>query len=172
MLKRGFSECVKLRSSHNPAKYRKVSVSKPTISQLSSVFLTNPCKVSCVYLIKTDLFTYDKNTEYVFKYGYTNDIIRRSLEHQVKYGDDIELWCHVPVPGVFLRDAEKDVKQYFIEAGWTYILDGYNEIVRIPIEETGNVMDFYKGVAEKYNKQYEVALIENRLFHKVMKIKN
>lgn len=161
---------IKTRSVFNPAKYRKVCHAPTTVYNTLSLLSTNPSKVSCVYLVRTRMFD-EQDDNRVFKYGYTNDLMRRITEHEKRYGTDITLQIHVPIPTWYLRDAENDLKTFFGKGMWTYSVPTYNELVKIDDLSLEVVTEFYKTIGEKYNKSYEVLVTENDLLHKILKIK-
>jgi predicted transcriptional regulator len=162
---------LKQKSCFNPAKIRKVTQIPNTLYTTLSVLGTNASKVSCVYLIKTEKYSnMCEDNENIYKYGYTCDLMRRMVEHEKKYGSDITLFLHAPVPNYFLRNAETDIKSFFDKGMWACTVPTTNELVKIENDRIGAIQELYRNVADKYNKTYEVLMVENALLHKVLKI--
>jgi hypothetical protein len=111
-----------------------------------------------------------EENEKIYKYGYTCDLMRRMVEHEKKYGGDITLRLHAPVPNYFMRNAETDIKTYFEKSMMSCNIPATNELVKIDDASLGAVEEIYRHVGDKYNKTYEVLMVENALLHKILKI--
>jgi hypothetical protein len=160
----------RIRSKFNSNKYQKVSMSKVSTSISLSFLNTCVSKYSCIYLFNvSDSITNDISGG-VYKYGYTNDLKRRNLEHCSKYGADILLVLHAFVPEHFLRDAENDVRTYF--ANDTYSGDNIRstELVTIEDEDLTKVADHYRVISEKYMQKYSTLYDQNAIMKQVLKI--
>lgn len=165
------NDFLRVKSTFNPAKYRKIAPLDTTVLSTLSVLNTNPCKISCIYLFKTSLFKSTlREDESVYKYGYTNDLMRRLLEHEKKYGSDITLQIHSNIPEYYLRNAENDVRDYFVQSNVCVPDPNMYELVRLTKDQVSVATNIYKLISEKYNSSYQVLTTENNLMKKILKI--
>lgn len=69
-----------------------------------------------------DIPTNFKDDEYIVKYGLTNDLKRRTFEHEKKYGSlpsvNLALKYHVYIDPFYLSTAESDIEKYFRSVRW------------------------------------------------------
>ena len=94
---------------------------------LKKVLRANASSVSCIYLFSLGLakdlresmkLSNDIDDDHiVVKYGYTDDLVRRTNEHLNDYGKikhtQMELLYYVYVDMTNLSNAERDIKEYF-----------------------------------------------------------
>jgi hypothetical protein len=171
MLKRSTTSAyLRVKSQFNPAKFTKVT-SRNNLVNFLSVLQANPVKTSCIYLIKTNKFKEEVlDIEDIYKFGYTNDLARRLVEHEKRYGFDIEVQLFAPVPEHFLKEAENEVKSYFALCNCLYPVKSYNELVKINEKDLPLVSKFYQSISQKYCKSFEVIAAENALLKKILKV--
>lgn len=170
MFKRSYNY-LKVRSSFNSAKYSKLTPSKNNLINVLSVLNTNPGKTPCIYLIRTTKFSDGvEEDSAVYKFGYTNDLARRLLEHEKRYGVDIDVELFSHVPEYYLRDAEKDLKHYFQLCNYTYYCKNYFELIKLKEQDIPLVTKFYENISEKYTKNLEIIVAENILLKKILKV--
>lgn len=77
------------------------------------------------------------DNDIVVKYGLTNDLKRRTQEHENALGkispnNRFGLIYHVYIDPFFLSQAESDIKKYFIGAQWHLRHPKYTELAAIP----------------------------------------
>jgi len=85
------------------------------------------------------------------KYGYTNNLARRTKEHIKTYGPGIILKYHIFIDPNYLRDAENDVREFFRGAGWHLDHPGYSELALVPRDQlNGLVATEYSRIGESY----------------------
>lgn len=84
------------------------------------------------------------------KYGYTNNIQRRTNEHVKTYGPAIFLKYHVYIDPSHLKDAENDVRSFFKSTSWHVEKSKYNELAIIPKALMQTVISEYKRIGEHY----------------------
>lgn len=159
----------KLRTGKNVNKYRKVVANDEVKTDITLPFLTTCAnKYSCIYLFKINECDY--NTK-IYKYGYTNDLKRRNIEHYNKYGEDISLTLHAYVPEYFLREAEDDVRQYFSSNKFTNTGElKSTELVTFKDEDICSISKFYSVVSEKYMQNFKTIYDQNEIMKRVLKI--
>lgn len=174
MLKRTSTTAfLRVRSQYNAAKYTKV-VTRNNLVNFLSVLHANPVKTSCIYLIKTnkfkDIISEEEQDTFIYKFGYTNDLARRLIEHEKKYGFDMEVQLFSPVPEHFLKEAENEIKTYFQLCNYLFPVKTFNELVKISDQDIPLVTKFYQSISQKYTKNFEVVSAENALLKKILKI--
>lgn len=79
-----------------------------------------------------------KDSDNIVKYGMTNDLRRRSMEHEKEYGKlisgkgELTLKFHVYIDTFYLNSAETDIGRYFKGAQWDLGHIKYKELACIP----------------------------------------
>lgn len=160
----------KLRSGKNVNKYRKVSVVEEVKSDITLPFLSTCAnKYSCIYLFKVKDCEDDFNSK-IYKYGYTNDLKRRNIEHYNKYGDDISLTLHAYIPEYFLREAEDDVKEYFSCNKFKNEDMRSTELVTCSDTDISSITKFYSVVSDKYIQCFKTMYDQNDIMKRILKI--
>ena len=128
-------------------------------------FFSKCCnKISCIYLF--NLGTYDnlidvfpniknhENKSSVYKFGFTNDIVRRCKEHELHYKKcDLQLNKYIMIKNEYLRESERDVKNFFVSNNYILNQNGYRELVVIPNNKINTVVEFYKNLYDKYGEK-------------------
>jgi hypothetical protein len=139
---------------------------------VAAILGTNPCKTSCIYLFDTAMKSSIESEDAVYKFGYTNDLLRRFSEHRCTYGDGLTLECHVPVPEAFLQDAEGEVRSFFEKADWRLATSTFNssELVSFPTRYKSIVREFYRYIGEKYVRDYDALVAQNNLLIRLLKL--
>ena len=161
----------KLRTGKNVNKYRKVVANDEVKTDITLPFLTTCAnKYSCIYLFKVKECDDYYNTK-IYKYGYTNDLKRRNIEHYNKYGEDISLTLHAYIPEYFLREAEDDVRQYFSSNKFKNTEElKSTELVTFKDEDICCISKFYSVVSEKYMQNFKTMYDQNEIMKRVLKI--
>lgn len=96
-----------------------------------------------------------KDEDVVIKFGLTNDLSRRMLEHDKTYGKvcgcDIRIKFHAYIDTMFLYEAEKEISDYFKNVEWDLKHDKYKELVCVPEIMLNNVVQkHFKSISGKY----------------------
>lgn len=85
---------------------------------------------------KFDIHESYKDDEWVCKYGLSNDLKRRSQEHEKTYKKidnvDLQLKFHVYIDPFYLSSAENDMEKYFKGAHWHLKNSKFTELACIP----------------------------------------
>ena len=126
--------------------------------------------ISCVYLFslgtvaslrKTfNISEENKDTDIVVKYGRTEDLERRTSEHNNDYGKlenvELRLMMYSFVDSSYASDAESDIANFYSYSKYKYEVDGRNELAIIPKDK----IDIVKKEYEKIRKIYAGSLKE------------
>jgi hypothetical protein len=161
----------RVRSKFNSNKYQKVAMSKVCTSVSLSFLNTCVSKYSCIYLFDvSDSITNIDSVGGVYKYGYTNDLKRRNLEHCTKYGSGIFLAMHAFVPENFLREAENDIRKYFANDTYNDDVIKSTELVSIEDENLYKTAEHFKVISEKYLQKYTTMYDQNSIMKQILKI--
>ena len=128
------------------------------VKTLRKVFSVNSSKTPVVYLfgigsakelLKDDKYSDD---DILCKYGCTEDIDRRSSEHEKLYrrefGKEIELLCFSIVDNKYIFNAEANIKQYFISNKVDY--KNTKELIIISKKTLNQTKDHYKMIQNSY----------------------
>ena len=138
------------------------------VKNIRSVFSANSEKTPCVYLfvigqanelIKTK--KYNKN-DYIFKFGYTNDLSRRTNEHYKTYKNEfnkeIELVLFSIIDPQYISEAETSISHYFNENK----LNGYkikgieqNELIIFNKDNINQIKEHYRLIQNSYIGHYK-----------------
>ena len=122
-----------------------------TPKALKAVLNTNVGTMPVVYLFQLgcvkdlrntlDIPEAFKDTDMVCKYGLTQDLKRRTSEHEIAFkklayedgtGVNIGLKYHVYIDPFYLSNAETDIKKYFVGAQWQLKHPKYTELCIVP----------------------------------------
>lgn len=96
-----------------------------------------------------------KDEEYIVKYGLTNDLKRRTMEHEKHYGKlpnvNLALKYHVYIDPFYLSTAESDIERYFKSVRWLLQHPKYTELASIPeLMMDTMVHNEYKRLGQAY----------------------
>jgi hypothetical protein len=125
---------------------------------IKEVFASNSTKTPIVYLylignanelLKTDEYDDD---QMLCKYGCTEDMVRRSGEHEKKFnkefGTNIELICFSIIEAQFIFNAEQNIKTFFSANKVEY--KKHKELIVISKKEMVMIKDHYKMIQHSY----------------------
>jgi hypothetical protein len=125
---------------------------------IKDVFASNSTKTPIVYLylignanelLKTDEYA---NDQMLCKYGCTEDMVRRSGEHEKKFnkefGTNIELICFSIIEAQFIFNAEQNIKTFFSANKVEY--KKHKELIVISKKEMTMIKDHYRMIQHSY----------------------
>lgn len=128
--------------------------------------------ISCIYLFSLGTVASLKNTfnintegnyndnDIVVKYGRTEDLDRRTSEHNNDYGKlenvELRLMMYSFVDSSYAVEAENDIANFYCYSKYKYEIEGRNEIAIIPKDK----IDMVKKEYEKIRKIYAGSLKE------------
>lgn len=162
------------------------------VRAIKSFLKTDVTSLPCIYLFELgktkdlrktfNIPTRHNDESIVYKYGLTNDLSRRTTEHDLKYkklGIKINLKHHAFIDCMYLQNAENDIRRYFSNMNYTINNDDHTEVVSIPVEYTPHLVVDFKQVCEKYNgKLTEIKIQMERMqdklesFEKLLQVKD
>jgi hypothetical protein len=136
--------------------------------------------ISCIYLFslgtvttlrKTfNIPTEVNDTDIVVKYGRTEDLERRTTEHNNDYGKmenvELRLMMYSFVDSSYASEAETDIANFYSYSKFKYDIEGRNELAIIPKDK----MDIVKKEYEKIRKIYAGSLKE--LLNEIERLKS
>ncbi len=145
-----------------------------SVDAVKEVFNKNACSIPCIYLFSlgkvSDLRKQLKihksfdDDDFVYKWGMTIDLTRRTQEHETTYGKmknvTLELVTFGFIDPMNVSKAETDVKNLFIEMNYKLQHDKHIELAIIPNNKVkfikkqyGNISKIYMGhIVELLNK--------------------
>lgn len=144
-------------------------------------YYTKPTSaISCIYLFslgtvatlrKTfNIPTEVNDTDIVVKYGRTEDLERRTTEHNNVYGKmenvELRLMMYSFVDSSYASEAETDIANFYSYSKFKYDIEGRNELAIIPKDK----MDIVKKEYEKIRKIYAGSLKE--LLNEIERLKS
>lgn len=127
------------------------------MSKMSCVYLFNIGKVKDLKRHEPALQQYNKG--FLFKFGRTDDLLRRTAEHCGTYGkmtgNKFKLQCFSPVDHLDEVNAENDVRDFFsigggFEQSKFVEIGNYDELVILDKSELATTKKFYSDTAVKY----------------------
>ena len=138
------------------------------VKNIKSVFSTNSDKTPCVYLFiighANELLKSKKynDSDYIFKFGYTNDLVRRTNEHYKTYKNEfnkeIQLVIFSIIDPQYISEAETSISHYFNENK----LNGYKikdieqtELVIINKDNMNQIKEHYRLIQNSYIGHYK-----------------
>ena len=142
--------------------------------------------VSCIYLftlgqVKDVRKTFNisdtiDDSNIVAKYGRTDDLVRRTSEHESDYGKmegvqlRLKLFCHIDAKHT--SDAESDIKTFMTTNGYDYKYENRSELVIIPKDKMLKVDNEYNKIRRCYaGDQMEMTLEKDKLINELDKTK-
>lgn len=155
-------------------------------SAVKEVFNKTATTISCIYLFSIgkvkylrkylNLDTKWKDEDYVFKFGMTTDLPRRTGEHETTFrkmkGSSLELVSMGLIDPQYISNAETKLKHFF--EGMNLIVEHkkYEELVVIPKEKMKLIKEQYEIISSRYighiselvtklkEKDYEITLLK------------
>jgi hypothetical protein len=138
------------------------------VKNIKSLFSTNSDKTPCVYLFiigqANELLKSKKynDSDYIFKFGYTNDLVRRTNEHYKTYKNEfnkeIQLVIFSIIDPQYISEAETSISHYFNENK----LNGYKikdieqtELVIINKDNMNQIKEHYRLIQNSYIGHYK-----------------
>lgn len=124
------------------------------MTSMSAIYMLELGRVKDVRSIFSIPDTF-KDDDVLIKFGLTNDLSRRMLEHDKTYGKvcgcDIRIKFHAYIDTMFLYEAEKEISDYFKNVEWDLKHDKYKELVCVPEIMLNNVVQkHFKSISTKY----------------------
>lgn len=156
------------------------SVFNKTTRQMPCVYLFLIGKVSTLREILDICDDYD-DEDLVFKWGMTNDLRRRTGEHEKtyskKYGYNLELVLFNPIDPQFISKAETELKHIIIDMEFKFENDEHTELAIIPENKMKLIKKQYNLLSIQYaghytELQHKIQLMEKNHELEIMKLKN
>lgn len=155
-------------------------------SAVKEVFNKTATTISCIYLFSIgkvkylrkylNLDTKWKDEDYVFKFGMTTDLPRRTGEHETTFrkmkGSSLELVSMGLIDPQYISNAETKLKHFFEGMNLIVEHEKYEEIVVIPREKMKLIKEQYEIISSRYighiselvtklkEKDYEITLLK------------
>lgn len=162
------------------------------VKAIKSFLKTDVMSLPCIYLFELGktkdlrkIFNIPDNhndESVVYKYGLTNDLARRTSEHDLKYkkmGIKINLKHHAFIDCMYLQKAENDIRRYFTNMNYTINNADHTEVVSIPVQYTPQLFVDFKQTCDRYNgKLTEIKIHMERMqdklesFEKFLQVKD
>ena len=130
------------------------------------VFNTFADSLPCIYLfhigtiknLRKSMKNPDKydNSDLVVKWGFSNDLARRTKEHSNKKsyggikGSNISLLYNSIIDPQHISLAEIDIKEYFIDNDYHFQIKKYSELAIIPKKRLHTIKKQYKLLGKSY----------------------
>lgn len=133
------------------------------VKSLKAFMTKSASDISCLYLI--DLGTKD-NENRVFKYGFTENILRRFKEHTRTFGDNIKLDTFIMIPVLDLAKAEADFRKCISDYQFTLVDDPSKvELISLGNDAYTNVRNILRSISRNYcgNVQEQIGVYENKI---------
>ena len=137
---------------------------KISLKQFKEMFKAYTSKFPCIYLLELgtvgslrELFSVSLDIPddvIVYKYGFTDDIVRRFTEHTRDYGKlkgvNVYLSQFTLIDVKNISDAENDIRQFFNDFGKALPVEGKNELVILNTRELKQVRGKYDVLRSYY----------------------
>ncbi len=154
---------IKLRDSLGVLPDAVKEVCKKSTSPISCIYLFSLGTVSSLrktFNINNTSINNFSDNDIVVKYGRTEDLERRTNEHNNDYGKlenvELRLMMYSFVDSSYASDAEMDIANFYNYSKYKYEVEGRNEMAIIPKDK----MDIVKKEYEKIRKIYAGSLKE------------
>jgi hypothetical protein len=135
-----------------------------SVDAVKEVFNKNAHKMPCIYLfsigrvkdLRQELAIDDSysNKDYVYKWGRTRDLERRTKEHQKKYGSidgcQLELVSFGFIDPQYVSEAETKLQHLFNDMDMILECDGHKELAVISKKKIRAVKEQYETIAKAY----------------------
>ena len=132
------------------------------ISTMPCVYLFNVGKISELRKHYEELKPYKKG--FLFKWGRTNNLKRRTGEHIKNYGNlissTLQLKYFSPVDNMYEVDAENEIRQYFHSNAISF--KNHKELIILDRREIADARKFYEEVYEKFSSEVDKLLGRNK----------
>jgi hypothetical protein len=129
-----------------------------SVRAIKETFKTCSDKTPCIYLyiighadqlLKCELY----RGKLLLKYGFTDDLPRRSSEHERTFKklfsiDHIELICYSVIDPKYISDAERSISHYFNADKIVY--DDYKELIVLSMTDIDKAKEHYRLVKNSY----------------------
>jgi hypothetical protein len=139
-------------------------ISGITAETLKELGKTNVTTMPCVYLfsigevknLRDSMGLADKykDTDKVYKLGYTNDLPRRAKEHDKDYGKikgaQLKLEYHAYIDVRYVAEVEAIIKEMFKDLGLGIEYEKYSELSIVPIKQMKSVKKQYNMMGSLY----------------------
>lgn len=138
---------------------------KISLKKFKEMFKAYTGKFSCIYLLELgtvgalrELFSISPDIPddvIVYKYGFTDDIVRRFTEHTRDYGKikDVNVYLSqfTLIDIKYMSDAENDIRQFFNDFDKSLLVEGRNELVTLNTNELKFVRKHYEVLRNQYS---------------------
>ena len=138
---------------------------KISLKKFKEMFKAYTGKFSCIYLLELgtagdlrELFSISPDIPddvIVYKYGFTDDIVRRFTEHTRDYGKlkDVNVYLSqfTLIDVKYMCDAENDIRQFFNDFDKSLLVEGRNELVTLNTKELKYVRKQYEVLRNQYS---------------------
>jgi len=128
------------------------------ISTMPCVYLFNVGKISELRKHYEELKPYKNG--FLFKWGRTNNLKRRTGEHIKNYGNlissTLQLKYFSPVDNMYEVDAENEIRQYFHSNAISF--KNHKELIILERTEIADARKFYEEVYEKFSSEVDKLL--------------
>ncbi len=125
------------------------------ITSMPCVYLFNVGKITELRKHYNELKPYKKG--FLFKWGRTNDLKRRTGEHIKTYGNllssTLQLKYFSPVDNVYEAEAENEIRQYFQEQAVRF--GNHKELVILDKSQIAGARRFYEDVYKKFSSEVD-----------------
>jgi len=136
------------------------------ITSMPCVYLFNVGKVTELKKYYADLKLYSKG--FLFKWGRTNDLKRRTGEHIKTYGNllssTLQLKYFSPVDNLYEAEAENEIRQYFQERAVKF--GNHKELVILDKTQIAGARRFYEDVYIRFSSEVDRLLGKNNELEK------
>jgi delta 1-pyrroline-5-carboxylate dehydrogenase len=126
------------------------------------VYLFNVGKISELRKHYEELKPYKNG--FLFKWGRTNNLKRRTGEHIKNYGNlissTLQLKYFSPVDNMYEVDAENEIRQYFHSNAISF--KNHKELIILDRREIADARKFYEEVYEKFSSEVDKLLGRNK----------
>ena len=125
------------------------------ITSMPCVYLFNVGKITDLRKHYNELKPYRKG--FLFKWGRTNDLKRRTGEHIKNYGNllssTLQLKYFSPVDNVYEADAESEIRQYFQDNAIKF--RNHKELVILDKTQIAGARRFYEDVYKRFSSEVD-----------------
>nr|QOI90537.1 hypothetical protein HWQ62_00406 [Pyramimonas orientalis virus] len=139
---------------------------------ITEVFRKSCGRVSCVYLFKVgrvgdmrnhfNLDGFNDDDAFIYKYGQTNNLVRRTSDHTKSYGQlennsfDLSLFSYIDV--VYVSDAEACIREYANKNNLRVKDKKYNELIVLQKHEFSEINTLYQEIYNNFSGKNSVVV--------------